>query len=70
MKKLYRFGAATFAVLAGLAAIGAGVLIVATAVVIGGLMALAAKLAINGASMTSAKKSQDGDLGFEEKAVA
>lgn len=50
MKKLYRFGAATFAVLAGFAAIGAGALFVATAVVIGGLIALAAKLAINGSS--------------------
>jgi uncharacterized membrane protein len=66
MKKLYRFGAAIFAVLAGLAAIGAGAIIVATAVIIGGLIAMAAKLAISGASLKTADKPQDDNLGFKE----
>ena len=70
MKKLYRFGTATFAVMAGLAAIGAGALFVATAVVIGGLIALAAKLAISGASLKTAHKPQDDEIEFEERATA
>lgn len=70
MKKLYRFGAATFAVLAGLAAIGAGALIVATAVAIGGLIALAAKLAMSGASQQAAQNPQEDDIGFDEQATA
>lgn len=49
MNKLYRFGATVFAVIAGFAAVGAGILIVATAVFIGGVVALAAKLAIKSA---------------------
>lgn len=56
--------------MAGLAAVGAGALIVATAVVIGGLLALAGKLAINGMGVTNADAPQDEDLGFEEKATA
>lgn len=70
MTKLYRFAAATFAILAGLAAIGAGALIVATAVVIGGLIALAAKLAISGAALKTAAKPRKDDIGTDEPATA
>ncbi len=54
MTKLYQIGTTLFATLAGLAAIGAGALLVATAVVIGGLLAVAAKLAISGAARNAA----------------
>lgn len=59
MTKLYQIGTTLFATLAGLAAIGAGTLIVATAVVIGGLLAVAAKLAISGAARHDARTPQD-----------
>ncbi|WP_323005019.1 hypothetical protein [Pseudorhodobacter sp.] len=48
MKKIYRIVAGVLAALGGFAAIGAGLMIVATAIVIGVLVALAAKLAIKG----------------------
>ncbi len=48
MKKVYRIAAGILAVLGGFAAIGAGVMIVVTAIMVGGLMALAAKLALKG----------------------
>jgi hypothetical protein len=70
MKKLYRFGATTLVVLAGLAAIGASALIVVTAVVIGGLIALAAKLAMSGASNGQVDNSQEDDIAFEERVPA
>ncbi|MFT6676021.1 MAG: hypothetical protein ACJAVM_002223 [Sulfitobacter sp.] len=70
MKKLYRFGATVFAVLAGLAALGAGALIVATSVVIGGLLAMAGKLAISGMGATNTAASHEEDHGFEEKVTS
>lgn len=48
MKRVYRMAAAVLAALAGVAAIGAGFLLVATAIVIGVLVMLAARLAIGG----------------------
>ncbi|MGB4114083.1 MAG: hypothetical protein WBK15_13700 [Yoonia sp.] len=54
MTKLYQIGTTLFATLAGLAAIGAGALLVAIAVVIGGLLAVAAKRAISGAARNAA----------------
>ena len=48
MKRIYRIVAFSLAVLGGLAAIGIGAMIVATAIVIGALAAMAAKLAIKG----------------------
>lgn len=48
MKTFYRVGATVFAAIAGLAAIGAGVLFVLAAAFIGALVAVAAKLAITG----------------------
>ncbi|UPH71196.1 hypothetical protein LGT41_0015660 [Abyssibius alkaniclasticus] len=70
MKKLYHFGAATIAVTASLAAIGAGVLIVATGVVIGGMLALSAKLASRSIADQPSATPQDEDLGFEDKATS
>ena len=58
MKKLYRFGATVLAVLAGLAAVGAGALIVATAAVLGGLIVVAAKLALKGAAQNAGSTPQ------------
>ena len=48
MKKIYRIVAGVLAALCGFAAIGAGLMIVATAIVVGVMVALAAKLAIKG----------------------
>lgn len=48
MQKMYRFAAAVLVALGGFAAIGVGALIVATAIVIGVVAVLAAKLAIKG----------------------
>ncbi|WP_415183444.1 hypothetical protein [Phaeovulum sp.] len=48
MKRIYRIAAFSLTALGGLAAIGIGAMIVATAIVIGALAALAAKLAIKG----------------------
>ena len=70
MKKLYRFGATTFAVMAAFAAVGAGLLIVATAVVIGGIMALAAKLAISGAKVNQDHAVDVEDAPMQEPATA
>ena len=48
MKKIYRIVAGVLAALGGFAAIGAGLMIVATAIAIGVLAAMAARLAIKG----------------------
>ncbi len=54
MKKIYRIVAGILAALGGFAAIGAGAMIVATAIVIGVLAAMAAKLAIKGRAVETA----------------
>lgn len=48
MQRIYRFAAAVLVALGGFAAIGVGALIVATAIIIGVVAVLAAKLAIKG----------------------
>lgn len=59
MKTFYRIAAGTLGVLAGFAAIGAGAMIVATAFLIGALMALAAKLALNSTATNKAVSIDD-----------
>ncbi|MBB3996106.1 hypothetical protein GGR95_003774 [Sulfitobacter undariae] len=50
MKKIYLVTARALAVFGGFVAIGAGAMIVGTALILGGMMALAAKLALKGTS--------------------
>ncbi|WP_324754469.1 hypothetical protein [Roseovarius sp. Pro17] len=65
MKRVYRITANTLAILGGFAAIGAGAMIITTAVMVGGLMALAAKLAIKGTA-TDAADSTDAGIDVDQ----
>lgn len=63
MKRVYRIAAGTLAVLGGFVAIGVGAMIVATAIMVGGLMVLAAKLALKG---TATNITASTDAGIDE----
>lgn len=70
MNTFQRIMATAFAGIAGLATLGAGALFVAMAIVIGGLLAIAARFAISASTVRPTPRQDDDDLGFTEDVTA